>query len=363
MRVYVRGAERWEIALDGQTLVERRGVGGGIEETVHEVSSLATAKWELDRRCRAQVAVGFERVAGSDDIAAPSQEELLAAIRANPDDLEIYPVFADYLSDRGDPWGKLIAVQHALAQLPRFGDHPHRDALYRESMMLQFIHASRLWGRLGETIVDEATQRYAWDLFQPTWWCGFLRSVRLTSAFIQDIAGDQFGTLVASLASLQIAAVLREIELAGSMWPAGTLESIAQQTWPCLEKLTVYRAERYPEDFPASRVLPLVEGTVAPSLRHLSIATTSSTDELCLAIAASPIAPRLRHLLLVGAFTPAAVTALADAPFAELAELRLAGTGLPGTAARDLDHCAHKVKITRYEDDGVELQLEQLEDA
>jgi len=229
MRVYVRGAERWEIALDGQKLVERGHAGG---EIVREMSSLATAKWELDRRCRTQVAAGFERVAGSDDFAAPSQEELLDAIRANPDELEIYPVFADYLSDRGDPWGKLIAVQHALAQLPRFGESPHRDALYRESMMLQFVHASRLWGALGETIIDEATQSYAWNLFHPTWWCGFVRSVRIVSGFIQDTPTAQFAMFVGQLARLQIASVLREIELAGSAWPDGTLDSLAQQTWP-----------------------------------------------------------------------------------------------------------------------------------
>jgi uncharacterized protein (TIGR02996 family) len=349
MRVYVRGAERWEIALDGQKLVERLAVGDSVDETVRETTSLASAKWELDRRCRAQIAAGFERVAGSDDIAAPSQDELLAAIRDNPDDLEIYPVFADYLSDRGDPWGKLIAVQHALAQLPRFGESAQRDALYRESMMLQFLHASRLWGTLGETIVDEATQNYAWNLFHPTWWCGFLRSVRIVSAFIRFIPTDQFATFVGELARLQIAALLREIEMAGSSWPDGTLDAFVHHAWPSLEKLTVYRAERYPESFAASRLVPLVDGTVAPSLRHLSIATTSNTEELCAAIAASPIAPRLRYLLLVGAFTPDAVTVLARAPFAELAELRLAGQGLSPLAARELERVARKVQVTPYD--------------
>lgn len=55
---------------------------------------------DADRRCRQLVAEGWVRVAGGAELA--SQPELLAALRANGDDLDTYTIFADWLSQHGD---------------------------------------------------------------------------------------------------------------------------------------------------------------------------------------------------------------------------------------------------------------------
>ncbi|MDF2694527.1 MAG: hypothetical protein K0S65_2910, partial [Labilithrix sp.] len=49
---------------------------------------------------------------------AHSNPELEARILANPDDLSAYLVYSDWLSERGDPRGELIAIQAKLAETP-----------------------------------------------------------------------------------------------------------------------------------------------------------------------------------------------------------------------------------------------------
>jgi uncharacterized protein (TIGR02996 family) len=41
-------------------------------------------------------------------------DDLLAKIRANPEDPSAYAVLGDALTAKGDPWGELITTQHAL---------------------------------------------------------------------------------------------------------------------------------------------------------------------------------------------------------------------------------------------------------
>lgn len=48
-------------------------------------------------------------------------EDHLAEIRANLDDPAPYLVFADWLQEQGNPWGRLIMLQHALEQRPGDG--------------------------------------------------------------------------------------------------------------------------------------------------------------------------------------------------------------------------------------------------
>jgi len=81
---------------------------------------------------------------------AASQPALLAALTENPDDLETLQIYGDWLAERGDPWGQIVLIQHALETLPRFGHTERRDALQREDLRLRFMHATRLWGALGD---------------------------------------------------------------------------------------------------------------------------------------------------------------------------------------------------------------------
>ena len=47
-----------------------------------------------------------------------NRETHLEHIEANPEDEGAYLVFADWLQERDDPWGKLIVLQHQLEAEP-----------------------------------------------------------------------------------------------------------------------------------------------------------------------------------------------------------------------------------------------------
>jgi uncharacterized protein (TIGR02996 family) len=64
---------------------------------------------------------------------------LIREIRANPDDPEPRMVFADWLSERGDPRGELIVIEHELASTYDAALERRRDALldaHRERWLL-----------------------------------------------------------------------------------------------------------------------------------------------------------------------------------------------------------------------------------
>jgi uncharacterized protein (TIGR02996 family) len=245
-RVYVRGADRRELAPDADL-------------------PPALAKWRFDRACAALAARGYERVAG-DEPTLPSHAELLAAIRASPDELDSYLVLSDWLADRGDPWGELIAVQHALATLAQGAPFERRRELERLEGKLRFVHAARLWGELGATVIDADRQRYACDLVDATWRCGFLHAIA--------IGGDgPHGRLLDAIAPLDIAAVLRTIELSSPVaWHDGALAALGRHAWPLVERIELRTdvAADAGGDVTAA-CFALADPTIAPRLRALSI--------------------------------------------------------------------------------------------
>ncbi len=225
MRAYERGTERWEIELREQHVVTRHFEH---HELVDDATSAHTtplrAKWEADRFCLRLADDGFVRTAG--EHARIGKSEFEDALRADPDDLEMYLVYADWLSEHGDDWGQLIAVQHAQHVLPRFGQSARRDELSRADAALQFQLASHLWGALGETVDNEHTQRYAYERIDATWRCGFLHTARIGNA-----GASTFGELVRALHELPIASVLRELTVDEYPWKATMIDAIAKRTW------------------------------------------------------------------------------------------------------------------------------------
>src|SRR4051812_45369634 len=49
---------------------------------------------------------------------AATEEQLVAAIRADPDELDNYIVYGDWLAERGDARGELIGLSAGLARTP-----------------------------------------------------------------------------------------------------------------------------------------------------------------------------------------------------------------------------------------------------
>jgi uncharacterized protein (TIGR02996 family) len=340
VRVFERGDERVEIDVVDHRVVVRHDRGGAVEETAHDASSEAVAKWRADRTAADYVAQGFTRVDG--EAFAPSQDELIAQLARDPDDLDTYLVFADWLGERGDPWGQIMSVQTAIAQLPRGttaadrrDQQLRRDELGREDALLLFQHAARLWGAL-DTIIDQATQRYAFNQLGPEWHCGFVRSIRLEH---DDLP------LLAAFAGLDIARLLQEISIGAYGWRRDALAPLVAATWPQLRRVALDLLHDRAAAVDAEAIVPLLDGVRAPKLAELEISASRNTDALCQALAASPLTPRLRSLELHGSeLTLAGAQALADAPL-HLDKLVITGFG-PAHYATILNRKAKYARIS-----------------
>jgi uncharacterized protein (TIGR02996 family) len=332
VRVYERNHERWEIELRDAQVVTRHAVNGVVEESSTAHASPLRAKWEADKLCSRLGAQGWSRADATD--APLAQADLEAALAANPDDRDAYLVYADWLSERGDDWGQLITIQHAMEQLPRFGSSERRHELARIEAELMFRLGAHLWGTLGETVHDEATQRYLSDLVEATWQCGFLRGVHLGS-----MRHATFRTIADVLPELPIARLLRSITLVDDEWFADTLERVVVRRWPLLAAFDI-GSHRTRLD--AARVVPILAN--APALTTLTVWNTTNTDVLCQAIARSSIVSQLREIdLRNGQVGARGVAALSTAKLEALQSLELATTS--SDARAKLQHLAPKVRI------------------
>jgi uncharacterized protein (TIGR02996 family) len=89
-------------------------------------------------------------------------EELEAAIVRDPDDLTNYAVYGDWLSERGDPRGELIATQLAAED--------KSELMRREALRVFAKHRDTFLGKLGSMIAADAF----------TWRAGFIHRALLT---------------------------------------------------------------------------------------------------------------------------------------------------------------------------------------
>jgi uncharacterized protein (TIGR02996 family) len=175
--------------------------------TFDDTPAALRAKWEADKARRASSSEPVDDALG--------QRDLEAALRAHPDELDTYLVYADWLADHGDEWGQLITVQHALETLPRFGAGDRRDELSRRETLLRFQLSRRLWGSLGELVYNTQTQRYYCDLIDAEWRCGFVHAARIWATDPELVV-----MLVRGLAVAPISIVLRRLALQTHLDPA-----------------------------------------------------------------------------------------------------------------------------------------------
>ena len=90
--------------------------------------------------------------------------ELEAAIVRDPDDLESYAVYGDWLAEHGDPRGELIATQLAA-------DATNDPELRRAALRVFAKHRDEFLGELGSMIAADAF----------TWRAGFIQRAVITS--------------------------------------------------------------------------------------------------------------------------------------------------------------------------------------
>jgi uncharacterized protein (TIGR02996 family) len=273
--------------------------------------------------------------------------ELEQQLRDEPDDVDNYRIYADFLQQHGDPLGELIAL--GIAATAGGDDEQTRFERYRKA------HAAHLFGGIERELVDRAelswryglvdeiTQGMSWQGMKSAVWeqllglrvCAFVRSLVLRyvsdehDAVIANLASPSLRalTVTAGLPKALMRRSLRELTVHAESLTLGanavpsTLERLVLNTraitadvqqlpvrelhvlaspsvgafladvvWPRLERLRIGLDDR-----PASEML---RDAKLPALTHLAICDGILDPDALAAIAQLPVAAQLTSLAL-----------------------------------------------------------------
>jgi uncharacterized protein (TIGR02996 family) len=242
-------------------------------------------------------------------VAHTSNPNLEARLLANPDDVSAYLVYGDWLIERGDPRGELIAVQAKLKEKPG-----EAALLASESKLLADNAQTWLGSLAGKEDKDLAVK----------WRLGFIDSIRLGPPLDDYGTSDlDFPAAIGTLMALPYSELVREIivgskeyddypttwqDVIDAMAEHGLPEGLTRLEWnrggfwdisstelgdisklyPQLANLRELRIEM------GAMVLGAIE---LPELRSLEIVTGGLTSENLESIAKASW-PNLEHLLL-----------------------------------------------------------------
>lgn len=275
--------------------------------------------------------------------------ELEAAIEANPDDPAAYIVYGDWLCQRGDVRGELIAL--------------HWAGKLDEASALIEAHQDQLWGRVAGALAA-SRQHPAARGRATSWRWGFLESLWLSDQL--DAADRAHGDgrrgfdtagVLGELLAQSSTRFLRELTI-GTFALDDTYrrvaEVIARRPRPTLRALTL--GDNHPDDglaqigdlSPLAAALPnlaqltLIGGAIAPGparpprLAELCVSTNhsqhDSLPELC--VEPWPTVTTLRLWLGINTLSPASLVPVLDGQrFPRLAHLELGLTTSPALCA------------------------------
>lgn len=137
---FVEGTSQkfWEIELEGESFTTRWGrIGTEGQEKSQDFDSAAEARKAHDKLVAEKEKKGYRLVGGDEADArpltakVPSNPAFEAAIVANPEDVQQWRVYADWLIEQGEKWGDVIAASvqgkpdaaaQSAAQASVFGD-------------------------------------------------------------------------------------------------------------------------------------------------------------------------------------------------------------------------------------------------
>lgn len=235
--------------------------------------------------------------------------ELEAAIEKEPDNLDTYLVYGDWLQEQGDPRGELIALQCMAHGLPRKQAReylePARELLVRHEELL-------LGGLIGFR-------------YKVKWRLGFIDELRMSGA-ASTRSGQRLGPaeFLRYFMALPAARFLRRLEIipgfqAGKAYqPWFVSEELAKNVYPTLETLVLggQRGEAPPrfslgpirlsaESFPRLRSLTVrgaaerFEDLRLPELREFKLFCDCALSHLCQSVTAAHL-PKLERLVLHG---------------------------------------------------------------
>jgi uncharacterized protein (TIGR02996 family) len=238
----------WELALAGAEYKVRWGrIGSSGQEKLFSFASTNEAKVEADKLVAEKKKKGYQEVGGAAKKAKPAppasprNAQLEKLIAKNPDAVDNYLVYADWLTANGDPRGELITIQHALGEMsPEERKGPKGKPLAkRESEIL----------RKNARFLPDVSPK----MVKVTWRWGFLDSIKFCNEedWMED--GIDVLGLVAKVLASPACAVLRHLRIGVVRWDEVT------------------------KDVPA--ILKLVgESAIAANLRELTVGDLKNDD-------------------------------------------------------------------------------------
>ncbi|VAW72261.1 hypothetical protein MNBD_GAMMA12-1678 [hydrothermal vent metagenome] len=180
----------WEINIINDTYEVCYGkIGTKGQISIKNFSSDQEAQLAADKITASKVKKGYGLVGKSSPSPSPVNpiDELVRSIQIDPDNIEAWQVYSDYLQTQNDPRGELIALGIAIEKSPR--SKKGKEAKVRFNQIFEESKEAGL-GVAAEYINDT-------KLFSITWKYGYLLNVRV--AFHYDFVGPSTHKLLGAL--------------------------------------------------------------------------------------------------------------------------------------------------------------------
>ena len=287
-----RSDKFWEIRLEGTSHTVRYGRVGTDGQTVtKEFATDEKALASCEKLIRQKEAKGYKEVNDPSDarseqvklakLAKQESEPFIETILESPDDFQGYAVYADWLSEQGDPRGELIQVQWQLGSTELTGK-PRKEAEKRERELIKTNRSEWLNELAPELTDDWLPDQFSWlerPAYDAQFARGFLDALKIQYLFPEFATKLKRSGMSRMLRRLQIVYLARGEELADEV------ESYADRDWGW-------------EDCPS--IEALIAGGTFDNLRHLEI---SEGDHGCHIVAPNvhklvAKAPRLETLIV-----------------------------------------------------------------
>ncbi|VAW72259.1 hypothetical protein MNBD_GAMMA12-1677 [hydrothermal vent metagenome] len=165
----------WEINIINDTYEVRCGkIGTKGQVSVKNFSSDQEAQLAADKIAAAKVKKGYGLVGKSSPSPVDPIDELVRSIQIDPDNIEAWQVYSDYLQTQNDPHGELIALGIAIEKASETSET--REKVEQVQVRFDQIWAENKFACLGEVaefISDE-------ESFILKWRYGYLLDVHVT---------------------------------------------------------------------------------------------------------------------------------------------------------------------------------------
>ena len=252
-----------------------------------------------------------------------SNPELEAAILEAPDNVDAYLVYGDWLQAQGDPRGELMALQHTL---------PSARFIRGLTIGMVSFDGDNAYASVVDQMAEAGGSKTLQDLFIGDF--EYPGETELSSSRLSDISKalkvfPNLRTLRLRGFALELSAIdlpeLREFTVESGRLPLEAVRSIAHAKWPKLERLEIwFGSDNYGAGGGVEDLQPILDGEGLPNLKRLGLRNSEFTDDLCAALPAAKVLPRLEKLdLSMGIMSDEGARALAGhaAAFAHLAQL------------------------------------------